>query len=86
VCSQIVCNFFARSNIFHTRYLVTESRGTIGQDGLISEFHVNFGSGWVGSSILDPRATLSDNPWIRERERYFSRLSKIFFQAKFMER
>jgi len=33
--------------ISDTRYSVTESRATMGQDGSGPEFYVNFGSGWV---------------------------------------
>ena len=47
------------------QYSLNESRATIDQDGSVPEFHVNFGSGrvgsmqlWVGSSKLDPRPTL----------------------------
>ena len=39
----LVCNFC--DPIFDTRYSVTESRATMGQDGSGPEFHVNFGSG-----------------------------------------
>ena len=51
-------------HIFDTRYSVTESRATMGQGGLSTQFHVNFGSGrvglqlWVGSRKLDPRPTV----------------------------
>jgi len=47
----LVCNLyeFKYYHIFDTRYLVSESRTTIGQDGSGPEFHVHFGSGRVGS-------------------------------------
>ena len=47
----LVCNLYEVKyyHIFDTRYSVTESRTTIGQDGSGPEFHVYFGSGRVGS-------------------------------------
>jgi len=43
----LVCNFLARSNValFDTRYSVTESRTTTGQDGSGIKSQVNLGSG-----------------------------------------
>ena len=45
-------SFLQDQIFFDTRYLVTESRATMGQDGSGPEFHINFGSGWVGSLLL----------------------------------
>ena len=46
----LVCIFYEIKTIFFdARYSVNKSRATMGQDGSGPEFHVNFGSGRVGS-------------------------------------
>ena len=50
MCFLLICNFFGdkKNHIFDSnQYLLNESRATMGQDGSVPEFHVNFGSGWI---------------------------------------
>jgi len=50
VCFLIVCNFWRDQNIFDTRYLVTESRATMGHDWSGPEFFLMLilGRVWLG--------------------------------------
>ena len=49
--TEMISLYFLRdqNHIFDIQYSVTESRATVGQDWSGPEFHVNFGSGRVGS-------------------------------------